>query len=257
MFFGLHQLTNWLGPGSGPVSLLLTGLTIWMLIECLRSDPDRQMWWWIILVLPGVGPLVYFFVRWLPNHNVPAPRWVVGLRRGAEIRRLESAAYQIGNAYHFVHLGDALRETGHFERASESYTRALEKEPANLAALWGAALVDTHFKDYDAARDKLEKILAVDPQYKFGDVSLLYAKSLLNLDRHDEALAHLQKHVKRWRHPEGLYLLAWLDSQSGRTQEARDNLQAMLMEIESSPPPIARKQGSWRRRGRQLLRKLG
>jgi hypothetical protein len=31
----------------------------------------------------------------------------------------------------------------------------------------------------------------------------------------------------------------------------------MLMEIESSPPPIARKQGPWRRRGQQLLRKLG
>ncbi|HET6323154.1 MAG TPA: tetratricopeptide repeat protein [Planctomycetaceae bacterium] len=257
MFFGLHQLTNWLGPGSGPVGLLFTGFTIWMLIECIRSDPERQMWWWVIVVLPGIGPLIYFFARWLPAHHVPMPRWVAGLRRGAEIRRLESAAYQIGNAYHFVHLGDALRDTGHFDRANDAYARALEKEPSNLAALWGAALVDTHFKDYDAARDRTNKILQSDPQYKFGDVSLLYAKSLLSLDRADEATAHLQKHVKRWRHPEGLYLLACLESQSGRIQEARDNLQAMLMEIESSPPPIARKQGAWRRRGRQLLRRLG
>jgi hypothetical protein len=254
-FFGLHQLMNW--EGGGFVSLLMTGLTIWMLIECLRSDPEKQMWWWIILFLPGIGPLVYFFVRWLPTHNVPAPRWVRGMRRGAEIRRLESSARQIGNAYHFVHLGDALRETGQFDRASDAYVRALEKEPANLAALWGAALIDMHFKDYESARERLDKILQIDPQYKFGDVSLLYAKSLLNLDRTDEATAHLQKHVRRWRHPEGLYLLAWLDSQNGRIQEARDSLQAMLMEIESSPPPIARKQGPWRRRGLQLLRKLG
>jgi tetratricopeptide (TPR) repeat protein len=257
MFFGLHQLTNWLGPGSGPASLILTGLTLWMLIECLRRDPERQMWWWIILFVPGLGPLAYFFVRWLPTHNVPMPRFVVGLRRGAEIRRLESAAYQIGNAYHFVHLGDALREMGHFDRAAESYDRALEKEPGNLAALWGAALIEMHFKNYESASERLQKILAADPLYKFGDVSLLYAKALLNLNRTDEAIAHLQKHVKRWRHPEGLYLLASLDFERGHTQEARDNLQAMLMEIESSPAPIARKQGTWRRRGRQLLRKLG
>ncbi len=114
-----------------------------------------------------------------------------------------------------------------------------------------------HFKDYDTVRQRLEQVLKIDPQYKFGDVSLTYAKSLLELDRVEEATAHLQKHVRRWRHPEGLYLLAWLDSQAGRTQDARDNLQAMLMEIESSPPPIARKQGLWRRRGLQLLRKLG
>jgi tetratricopeptide (TPR) repeat protein len=169
----------------------------------------------------------------------------------------ESSARQIGNAYHFVHLGDALRETGQFDRASDAYVRALEKEPANLAALWGGASIDMHFKDYESARERLDKILQIDPQYKFGDVSLLYAKSLLNLDRNDEATAHLQKHVRRWRHPEGLYLLAWLDSQNGRIQEARDSLQAMLMEIESSPPPIARKQGPWRRRGMHLLRKLG
>ena len=254
-FFGLHQLLNW--ETSGPFGLLVTGLTVWMLIECLRRDPERQMWWWIILFLPGIGPLVYFFVRWLPTHNVPAPRWVVGLRRGTEIRRLESSARQIGNAYHFVHLADALRETGQFDRAADAYARAIEKEPANLAALWGAAQVDMHFKDYDTARQRLEQVLKIDPQYKFGDVSLMYAKSLLELDRVEEATAHLQKHVRRWRHPEGLYLLAWLDSQAGRTQEARDNLQAMLMEIESSPPPIARKQGPWRRRGMQLLRKLG
>jgi hypothetical protein len=257
MFFGLHQLTNLLGPASGPASLILTGLTVWMLIECLRGDPDRQFWWWIIIILPGIGPLAYFFVRWLPNHNVPMPRIVTSLRRGAEIRRLESAAYQIGNAYHFVHLGDALRETGQFDRAAESYDRALEKEPGNLAALWGAALIEMQFKNYESASERLQKVLTADPLYKFGDVSLLYAKALLNLNRTDDAIAHLQKHVKRWRHPEGLYLLAWLDSEKGHTQEARDNLQAMLMEIESSPAPIARKQGTWRRRGRQLLRKLG
>ncbi len=255
-FFGLGGLTSFLNPEAGPLSLALAVFTLWMLIDCLRKDPERQYWWWIIVVLPGLGPLAYFFVRWIPGHNLRLPAWARGMTRGAELRRLRSAAAQIGNAYHHVQLGDALRDVRQFSAADESYRRALEKEPANLAALWGAAQIDMHFKSYESARGRLEQVLQVDPQYKFGDVSLAYARALLNLQQTADALAHLEKHVKRWRHPEGIYMLAWLESQNGQTQQACSHLHAMLMEIESSPLPIARKQGNWRRRGRQLLRKL-
>ncbi len=75
--------------------------------------------------MPGVGPLIYFFVRWLPQRNLQPPAWLRGLTRGSEIRRLQSAAVQIGNPYHHVQLGDALRETWQFERARDAYERAL------------------------------------------------------------------------------------------------------------------------------------
>jgi len=257
MFFGFPRLMHLFGEGSEAVSLIVAVFTLWMLIECLRKDPERQYWWWIIIVLPGIGPLAYFFVRWLPESRLRLPSWVRNFTRGAELRRLQSAATQIGNPYQHVQLGDALREVGQFERAGAAYSHALEKEPGNLAALWGGGLVDVHFKSFDAARGHFEKILQVDPQYKFGDVSLAYAKSLLSLQRSGDATTHLEKHVKRWRHPEGIYMLAVLYAQAGRYEDARPHLQAMLAEIESSPLPIARKQGHWRRRGRQLLRKLG
>jgi hypothetical protein len=150
-----------------------------------------------------------------------------------------------------------LRETGQYQNAKAAYERALEKEPENLPALWGAAQIELHDKAFDSARERLEKILQTDPQYKFGDVSLAYAKSLLSCQRNDDATAHLANHVKRWRHPEGIYLLACQYAQAGRNDEARSHLHAMLMEIESSPPPIARKYGPWRRRGRALARQLG
>ena len=257
--FGLPWITHLFDAESGVYPLFLTALTLWMLIECVRKDPERNLWLWIILFLPGIGPIAYFFIRWLPARNLhlQPPGWLRGLTRGAEIWRLQSAAAQIGNPYQHVQLGEALRETGQFERAGAAYSRALEKEPGNLTALWGAGLVEVHFKSYDAARVCFEKVLQEDPQFKFGDASLAYAKSLLSLQRTDEATAHLEKHVKRWRHPEGIYLLAQLHAQAGHYGEARSHLQSMLLEIDSSPLAIARKQGKWRRRGQQLLRKLG
>jgi hypothetical protein len=238
-------------------SLIFAAFTIWMLVECLRKDPERNLWWWIILFIAPIGPIIYFFVRWLPESRIGPPRWLHGLTRGREVRRLQAAATQIGNPYHHVQLGDALRETGQFERARASYDRALAKEPDNIAALWGAAQVDLQLGAVDSACQRFARVLELDPQYKFGDASLAYAQALVAMNRTSEATAYLEKHVKRWRQPEGVYLLAQLNSKSGQIEEARRHLELMLLEIEASPLPIARKQGTWRRRGQQLLRKLG
>jgi hypothetical protein len=254
---GLPWITHLFDGESGVFSFVFGAFTLWMLIECLRKDPERYLWLWIILVIPGIGPIIYFFARWLPDKHFRPPGWLRGLTRGAEIRKLRSAATQIGNPYQHVQLGEALREIGQFEQAGAAYSRALEKEPTNLAALWGSGLVELHFKSFDTARVCFEKVLQEDPQYKFGDVSLEYAKSLISLGKTDEATAHLEKHVKRWRQPEGVYLLAQLDAQAGNYEGARYHLESMLADIDASPLPIARKQGKWRRRGRQLLRKLG
>ena len=256
-FFGLHRIANLLDGGSGFFSLLYLAFTIWMLVDCVRRDPDKYTWVFIILLGFGIGPIIYFLVRWLPQRNLQPPTWLRGLTRGSEIRRLQSAAMQIGNPYHHVQLGDALRETWQFERARDSYERALAKEPTNLSALWGAGLIELHFKSYEAARVYFEKIMQLDPQFKFGDASLAYAKTLMNLNQTDEAMACLEQHAKRWRTPEAVYLLATLYAQSGRDDEARSQLHTMLLDIDASPLSIARKQGNWKRRGRQLLRKLG
>jgi hypothetical protein len=256
-FFGINQIAHLFSGESGFFSLLYTAFTIWMLIECVRKDPDRYIWLWIILIVWGIGPIVYFFVRWLPQSNLRPPTWLRGLTRGSEIRRLQSAAAQIGNPYHHVQLGDALRETWQFERAREAYERALAKEPTNLSALWGAGLIELHSKSYETARAYFEKIMQLDPQFKFGDASLAYAKTLIHLNQTDQAVAQLEQHVKRWRTPEAVYLLATLYAQTGREDAARSHLHTMLLDIDASPPSIARKQGAWSRRGRQLLKKLG
>jgi hypothetical protein len=243
------------------LSLLFTlaffAFWIWMILECVRKDPDRLAWLIVLLFLPFVGPVIYFLARWLPANETHTPRFVQRFTQASQIQRLETAARQIGNAHQHIELGDALREIEQFERAGESYAKALEKEPDNLKALWGAANVEVWFKRYEESRAHLARILDIDPEYKFGDASLAYGKSLFLLGRHDEAREHLEQHVKRWRHPEGLYILASVYAEQNRPDEAREQLEAMVLDINGSPRAIARKFGYWKSRAQKMLRRLG
>jgi hypothetical protein len=240
---------------SGGAALYVPFL-LWMAFWCVRNDSEWVVWLWIILLFQPLGAFIYFLARWLPAANLPQPDFARRFLRKGEVRRLEIAARQIGNAYQFVELGDALREIGQRERALAAYSSALEKDPENLQALWGAGSVHFQQEDYRSAHERLSKLIQIDPGYKFGDVSLLYAKTLLALGRRDDAAAHLVGHIRRWRHPEALYTLAQLYHADNSPDQARDQLQALIMDIDASPRAIARKHMAWKSRAQKLLRRL-
>lgn len=250
----------WLALGLEIAAMLVTlpyfAFWIWMLIHCYRTEPDRQFWIWILLIAQPIGPIAYFILRYLPSKEFPTPAAFRRWTRGRELARLETAAEQIGNAHQFVQWGDALREVGLMDRAQEAYARALKKDGHNLQALWGAAQVAAHQKRYADVREFTRLVLDKDAQYKFGDVSLAHGKALQELKLLDAALAHLEQHVRRWRHPEAVYLLAKLYLDDGNTTAARQQLQGLIQDVNGSPTAIARKYGRWKSRANQMLRKL-
>ena len=253
------SLWDFLIYGSSPwpfLSLLMWAFIIWMGIYCYRNDPDRFIWLWLIIIFKPIGAILYFFVRWLPGANVKAPGFMHKVTRKREINRLQIAAQQIGNPHQFIELGDALRETGQWDRSLDAYLKALNKDPKNPQALWGAACCQYHKGQFEAAHENLIQLLEIDPAYKFGDVSLLRCKTLHALGRADDACTHLEGHIKRWRHPEALYLLANLYADSGQSAAAREQLQSLIMDIEASPSAIARKQSTWKRKAKSMLRRL-
>lgn len=236
-------------------SWLYTVLLVWMAISCIRNDPERHLWLWIIVFLP-FGPVLYFFARWIPTMRVEPPRALRKFLRGGEIRRLQIAAKQIGNAHQFVELGEALRDSGQTAAAGEAFQQALAKDGKNMQALWGAATIEYEQGKYAEASEKLERVLSTDPAYKFGDVSLCYCKTLQALGETDKARAQLEAHTRRWRHPEGLYRLATIYSQRGDNAAARTQLEALIQDLDGAPRAIVRKQLFWKSRARKLLRKL-
>src|SRR5690606_1711326 len=105
-----------------------------------------------------VGPAIYFFARWLPGANIAAPGFLQKLTRRRNIHRLQIAARQIGNPHQFIELGEALRETGQWEPARDAFRQALQKDPANLQALWGASCSEFQLKQFQEAHDALSKL---------------------------------------------------------------------------------------------------
>lgn len=241
---------------AGVLSLAYSVFWVWMLIECIRSEPDKYFWLWLLIIAPFPGAIVYGVVRYYPAMNHQAPAFLKSWTRGKELARLESAAEQIGNPHQFIQWGDALKDVGRWQAAGAAYDRALKKDPENLPALWGAAQVAEQQKRYEDVAALTRRILDKDPQYKFGDVSLAYGKALDDQDQPEAARDHFEAHIKRWRHPEGLYRLACLCVDLGDPEAARQYLRSMLQDLNASPTAIARKHGRWKSRARQLLRKL-
>lgn len=203
---------------------------LWMLLHCLRMEPDRHFWLTILLLFPP-SVLVYFITRFLPENRTVLP---VGFRRWAlrsELDRLRRATLQIGNPYHFIQYGEALRSVGLIERAETAFQSALDREPSNLAALWGAAQCAVDLGRLGTARELLERAVGIDPEYKFGDVSLALARVLLATGERTAARHLLQQHVHRWRTSEGQCLLAQLLAECGEVDRAREILQALLIDL--------------------------
>ncbi|MSR57407.1 MAG: tetratricopeptide repeat protein [Planctomycetaceae bacterium] len=211
----------------------------------------------ILFIFNVPGALVYFVVRWLPGARVSTD-WAILNRwkKSRQIPRLEVAARNIGNAHQFVELGDAYRETGKTERAAECFTKALQKDPASLPALWGAAQVEMQRQTFAAAKAHIEQILARDSGYKFGDVSLAHCRTLIALKEPDAAHEKLREHLKRWPNPEAHVLMATLQTECGEHAAARQNLESMLLDLRGGPAFFARQNSGWARKARRLLRKL-
>lgn len=236
--------------------LVYGAFLIWMLIHCYRTEPDRQFWIWILIIAQPIGPIAYFILRYLPSKEFPAPTFFRRWKRGRELLRLETAAEQIGNPHQFVQWGDALREVGHLDRAHEAYARALKKDGQNLQALWGSAQVAANQKRYEDVRNLTRAVLDKDAQYKFGDVSLAHGKALNDLGDFEAAKTHFEQHIRRWRHPEAVFILAKLTASQGDAIAARKHLVALIQDIDGSPAAIARRYGRWKSRARQMLRKI-
>ena len=242
---------------TGGLGLLYFTFVLWMLVHCIRTEPDRQFWLWLIILVQGVGPIVYFLIRYLPSVNYRGPEFLRRWSRGRELERLETAAIQIGNAHQFVQWGDALRDVGRYDEAANAYRSALAKDPKDLPALWGAAQVATCQKRFADMCDLARQILEKDPQYKFGDVSLELGKALVELGDSADAVQHLENHIRRWRHPEALFLLARLLANQGDVQSAREHLRSMIRDIAlPARLPSAANTVAGKSRARQLLRTL-
>lgn len=243
-------------PFAGPFYYVVLAFWIWMIFDSARNEPERT-WLWVVVILGPLGAVIYFLVRKLPALNLPKPAFLTRWTRKKELWAAEAAARNIGNAYQFVALGDLQRELREPQLAADSYGKALAKEPKNLQALWGLALIEYEAKQYAAARERLSTIVSVDPNFKFGEAFLAYGRTLAALGEADAAREHLQGGIRRWSYPEAHVLLAGLLIDRGETAEARKLLEQVVVDMRAGPEFNQRRNRKWVRQAQSMLGRLG
>ncbi|MEL7356853.1 MAG: tetratricopeptide repeat protein [Cyanobacteria bacterium J06634_6] len=251
MFFGSFSIV-WLLGGA---------FWLWMLYDCIRSGREGQQWIWILLILNVLGAALYFVTQWLPAHpqvlsQVGGNFGYVSRKDRDRLWQAEADAKNIGKSTQFVTLGNLLFDTKQTEKAYEAYQQALEKEPKNSKALWGAAQAARELKDYGAAKDYLATLLTVNPEFSYGDASLAYGEMLYYLQETDAALAHLESHVKNWSSPEAYLMLADIQEKQKNTVAARETLETLIIKVKGFVPFQYRKNQHFIRQAERKLRSL-
>jgi hypothetical protein len=49
------------------IGFLMTGFWLFMIYDCIRNEPERQLWLWILIFINVPGAFIYFVTRWIPR----------------------------------------------------------------------------------------------------------------------------------------------------------------------------------------------
>jgi len=227
-----------------------------MIFDCVRNEPDRQTWLWILLFLNVAGATIYFFACYLPRSGFLRANLFKRWTLKQDLWNAEAGVRNIGKPHQYVTLGNVLSEMGQMEKAAEAFQQAYEKEPKNTHALWGLACIEMQRKQYFKANDYLQQLIRLEPDYKSGEASLLQGKVLYELQDWELAQKHLEEDIRYWSHPESSLLLAIIQKQEGNVEKARDSLETMIAKVKAAPIYHYRRHQHIVRKAEKLLKTL-
>jgi hypothetical protein len=240
--------------------LILSYLVQAGLIVHVIKTGRNQLWIWVLLLLPGAGPLAYVAVELLPEmfRSRTAQRTARGLKKamdpGAELRRAENEARVTANVASRQRYAEELVRHERYDEAIAQYTQALsglyEHDP-NL--MLGLAQAQFGKGDASGARGTLDELIRRNPDFRSPNGHLLYARSL-------EAEGNVTKAIEEYRvlapsYPgaEAAVRYAQLLEKQGRRSEAQQVARELLEQARIAPGHYRRAQRSWLEAAQRLL----
>ncbi|GBE93379.1 tetratricopeptide repeat protein [Nostoc cycadae WK-1] len=129
-----------------------------------------------------------------------------------------------------VNIGDF----GRFYQAETTSKQDLKNTDDNLQTLWNAAVIDIENQELASAQQYLQTILKIDPDYQYGDASLIYGETLFALQEFAAAKQHLENHIQHWSHPQAYITLAKILYRQGDVETARNYLETIIVKVKES-----------------------
>jgi len=234
-----------------PLGILLIVIDVLFIVHAAKTG-RFQPWGYLILLLPGIGVVAYILVELLPEwmggvQGQKARRRVVNaLDPEKEYRKLSDDLDISDTIANRTTLAEECLALEKFEEARRHYENVLGRpmgdEPAYALGKAQAEFGLGRPQDAVATLDQLRERW---PDYQSADGHLLYARSLEDSGRTDEALDEYRALANYYPGAEARVRWGALLAKVGREAEAKRLYSDVLTQMRRAPKYVRKVQAEW------------
>lgn len=249
-----------LGYLTSPIGLISLGLLVLCVVHAIRTG-NIFPWIYVMVFLPGIGPLIYFFMMIVPGlfRSRTAQQFQRGAARAIDPNKDFRAAMRevemVGSVDAKRALAEQLMQRGQYTDAIELYRNALQgqfvTDPALLIGLARAQFLNG---DGAGAQASLDTLQAADPKVVSESAHLIYARALELQGKNEEAAEEYKRLVPYFAGEEARARYATLLAKMGRADEARDLFTQVIKNLDGAPARYRTQQKQWGDIARAALR---
>jgi hypothetical protein len=240
-----------LGLLGSPLGIALLVLLIVCVVHAVRTG-NVFPWIYIMVFLPGIGPLIYFFMMIVPD--LTRTRGAQTLKRGAaraidphkDYRAAMREVEMVGSVDAKRALADQLMQRGLYTDAIEVYRNALQGQfAADPALLVGLARAQMSNGDGAGAQASLDALQKSDPSFSSQDAHMIYARALEMQGKDGEAETEYKRLIPYFAGEEARTRYAMLLDRMGRRDDARAIYAQVLKNLNGAPQRYRKQQREW------------
>lgn len=234
-----------------PIGLISLALLVGCVVHMIRTN-NIFPWIYVVVFLPSVGPLIYFFIVIVPG--LFRSRTAQQLQRGAaraidpnkDYRAAMREVEMVGSVDAKRAFAEQLIQRGQYADAIEMYQNALQGQfVTDTALLLGLARAQFLNGDGAGAQASLYAIQAADPKFSSEDAHLLYARALELQNKNDEAAEEYKRLVPYFAGEEARTRYAQLLAHMGRMDEARALFTQVVKNLDGAASRYRASQKEW------------
>lgn len=253
MFGLLSYLTS-------PIGLISLGLIVLCIVHMIRTD-NVFPWIYIVVFLPSMGALIYFFMVIVPamTRSRGARQMRSGVTRAIDphkdYREAVRAADVVGSIDSKRALAEHYVQRGRTDEAIEIYQSMLQGQfKDDPVLLLGLARAQFQKGDGAGAQATLDALQAADPKFISEEGHMIYARSLELQGKNDEAAAEYGKLARYASGEEARARYAMCLDKLGRHDEARAVYTQIVKNLDGAPRRYRSDQAEWGNIARAALK---
>lgn len=226
-------------------------IQILLVIHVLKTGRSRY-WIWLLIFLPLIGGVAYLVVEIIPEFfsGITGQRTRRNVRKlidpGADVRTHAAAWEQSSNADNGRRYAQALLAAGQAAEAEEILNQVLggffKTDPA-LMLLKAQSQFDQ--EQWGPSLATLEDLQQHNPDLRSPEGHLLYARSLEQTGRSDEAIKEYHAVVGYYPGAQARFLLGLALKNSGQAKEAAEEFRNMIRDAQLAPAHFRKSEKNW------------